>query len=174
MSKSKGIAVFLTAATMLVMAIPMSLAAKPNDVGFDEFGYNWRARNFVGTGESWAMGKLGMTHEQAEAYMTPYHHDKLVMKWNAEWDRGNAEGWSEPPYAAWCTNQWNGMAGGSGETWHYVIIWVGAAGSEYREQLWREGGYEIWGQFEVVLSHGTIDGEHIWDAHATPTGRIKP
>jgi hypothetical protein len=136
-------------------------------------GYNWKARVFVGTGELWAMQKLGMSHDNAEAYMGIYAHDKLMMKWNAEWDRGNAENWNNGPYAAWCTNEWNGMVpGGSGETWHYMNIWVGPEleASPY----WRDGGYAIWSQFEVILSHGTYDDEHFWDAHAIPTGLLGP
>jgi len=141
--------------------------------GFDEFGYNTKARNFVGTGTSWCMGKLGWTKEVCDAYMDPYGNDKLVMKWNAEWDRGNAEGWSNPPYDAWCDNKWNGMAGGSGETWYYMNRWVGLPCNETNPN-WAPGGYCIWGQFEVTLSHGTypVDGhiEHLWDAHAIPAG----
>lgn len=91
----------------VVLVFPVALA----EGGFDEFGYNREARVFVGTGESWAMGKLGYTHQQAEAYMGLYAHDRLVMKWNAEWDRGNAEGWSDGPYRAWCSNEWNGATG---------------------------------------------------------------
>jgi len=45
---------------------------------------------------------------------------------------------------AWCTNEWNGaFPGGSGEVWHYKIIWVEP---ELENSLyWREGGYSIWG-----------------------------
>jgi len=35
---------------------------------------------------------------------------------------------------------------------------------------WREGGYPIWGQFEVIMDHGTAGGEHFWYALATPCG----
>jgi len=149
----------------LAMVVPLAMA-KPS-------GYNWKAGVFVGTGEQWYIQKYGGTHEEAHAYLGIYAHDKLVMKWNAEWDRGNDEGWLNPPYDAWCTNQWNGMSGdGSGETWHYKNIWVGPELQE--SPYWREGGYPIWGQFEVILSHGTMDGEHIWDAHAIPTGLCGP
>jgi len=91
------------------------------------------------------------------------------MKWNAEWDRGNAEKWKNPPYAAWENNEWNGQVpGGSGETWHYNIQWVGSCGRDGTPLP--DGGYCIWGQFEVILSHGTVANQHFWDAHATPTG----
>ena len=140
--------------------------------GFDEYGYNTKARNFVGTCVSWGMGKYGWTETQAEAWCGIYANDKLVMKWNAEWDRGNDENWSNPPYDAWCDNKWNGMAGGSGETWYYMNRWVGDCVNH--PELLPEGSYCIWGQFEVTLSHGTypVEGhvEHLWDAHAIPAG----
>jgi hypothetical protein len=89
--------------------------------GFNEFGYNYTARIFNGTGSSWCLAE-----GKPSNCLGIYSPDKLVMKWNAEWDRGNAEGWAHPPYAAWEDNEWNGkVAGGSGEVWHYKIVWVG-------------------------------------------------
>ena len=90
--------------------------------GFDQYGYNYTARLFNGTGSSWSLAK-GLPAN----YLGIYAPDKLVMKWNAEWDRGNAENWANPPYAAWEDNEWNGLGktGGSGEVWHYKIVWVG-------------------------------------------------
>jgi hypothetical protein len=136
--------------------------------GFDEFGYNYQARVFVGTGGSWCAAK-GLGWTCAGTDWEPYANDKLVMKWNAEWDRGNAENWVYPPYAAWVDNEWNGaVPGGSGEVWHYKIIWVGPELED--SPCWREGGYPIWGQFEVIMDQGTADGVHTWFAHAIPTG----
>ena len=150
----------------LILALCFSLALV--SAGFDEYGYNLKARNFVGTGWSWCMGKVG-DETWCTNYLGPYANDKLVMKWNAEWDRGNAEGWSNPPYDAWENNQWNGKVhGGSGEVWHYKFKWVGPCGA-YGTPL-PDGGYCIWGQFEVVQSHGTAGNMHYWDAHAIPTG----
>ena len=63
----------------------------------------------------------------------------------------------------------NGMVpGGSGESWHYKYAWVGECGA-YGDPL-PNGGYCIWGQFEVIMSHGTVDGQHFWDARANPAG----
>src|SRR3989344_1161030 len=76
--------------------------------GFAQYGYNLKARNFVGTCHSWYIGKFGGTDAQATAYCGAYDNDKLVMKWNAEWDRGNAENWVNPPYDAYLNNEWNG------------------------------------------------------------------
>ena len=135
--------------------------------GFDEYGYNDTASNFVGTCLSWYEGKYG---PGGEAYCGPYVNDKLKMTWNAEWNRGNAESWLNPPYDAWEDNQWNGMIpGGSGETWHYMIKWVGTPCDDTNTN-WADGGYCIWGQFEMLSSHGTVDGTHIWDRHSLPTG----
>lgn len=140
--------------------------------GFDEFGYNWVARNFVGTGLSWCQGKLGYTVAQCEAYLGPYTYDKIVMKWNAEWDRGNDENWANPPYDAWENNEWNGaIPGGSGAVWHYKIVWVGDYVSD--PSLIPDGAYGIWGQFAVVMDQGTDPSYgpgHFWFAHANPTG----
>ncbi len=101
-----------------------------------------------------------------------YSPDKLVMKWNAEWDRGNAEGWLNPPYRASLDNEWNGNCKGcSGAVWHYRSQWVGPCG-DYLTPL-ADGGYCIWGQFEVLMDQGhdpNIGPGHIWFALAKPNG----
>lgn len=136
--------------------------------GFDQYGYNRTARVFNGTGTSWCEAK-GL----ASDCMGIYSPDKLVMKWNAEWDRGNAEGWQDTNgYNAWEDNQWNGkVPGGSGANWHYKIVWVGPCGKDGTELP--NGGYCIWGQFEVLTDHGqdpNIGPGHLWFAHASPAG----
>ncbi|MEK7133544.1 MAG: hypothetical protein AAB804_00570 [Patescibacteria group bacterium] len=136
---------------------------------FDQYGYNDKARIFNGTGASWCEAK----NLPADC-MGIYSPDKLVMKWTADWDRGNAEGWSKPPYTgAWTDNEWNGkgVTDGSGAVWHYKIIWVGS--DLQSSQYWRDGGYPIWGQFEVVMDQGqdlSMGPGHIWFAKATPNG----
>jgi hypothetical protein len=147
----------------IVMLFAAILVAPAFAGGFDEFGYNYQARVFVGKAD----GVDRILDDKVWGDPT-YANDQLVMKWSKAWDDARFHGavWSPD---AWEDNEWNGMfPGGSGETWHYKIIWVGSAleGSEY----WREGGYAIWGQFEVIMSHGTIDGEHIWEALAKPNG----
>ncbi|NIO23193.1 MAG: hypothetical protein GTN38_04175 [Candidatus Aenigmarchaeota archaeon] len=160
----KGRLVLGAIAVALVLAIGTVAAG-----GFDDAGYNRKARVFVGTGWSWCMDKIG-DEAWCTAYLGPYADDMLLMKWNSEWDRGNEEGWSNPPYRAWLSNEWNGMVpGGSGETWHYMYKWIGLPCDDTNPN-WEEGGYCIWGQFEVIMSHGTYDGGHLWDAHATPAG----
>lgn len=151
-------------ALFLLLAVP-SMAA---DKGFDQYGYNYTARNFVGTYTSWAMSKYGWTYDQAQTNLGAWANDKLVMKWNAEWDRGNAENWANGPYKAWTSNEWNGRANGSGEVWHYKIVWVG----DYvaNPDLIPEGAYGIWGQFAVVMDNGSnADRVHTL-MHSSPGG----
>lgn len=131
--------------------------------GFDQYGYNDTARIFNGTGSSWCLAG-----GQAANCMGTYSNDKLLMKWNAEWDRGNDENWSNPPYAAWTDNEWNGKKDGSGSVWHYKIKWVGPCGADGTPLP--DGGYCIWGQFEVLMDQGTDAGTHYWFAKATPNG----
>lgn len=165
--------------------IVLVVLVAPALAGFDQYGYNWAAHVFVGTGESWAMGKLGMIHAQAEAYMGIYAHDQIVMKWSLAWQlsefgpdgiRGSGD---ELPWTpnAWENNEWNGAVGkewgggitqGSGEVWHYKIIWVGP--SLENSPHWHPGGYAIWGQFEVIMDQGTVDGIHEFLTHAIPCG----
>lgn len=136
--------------------------------GFDEFGYNRTARIFNGTAWNWCMGKVG-NEAWCTSYLGIYAQDKLVMKWNAEWDHGNKDGWTDDHYDAWENNQWNGkVPGGSGEVWHYKIVWVGPCGKDGTPL--DNGGYCLWGQFEVLADHGTADGVHTWLTHATPNG----
>ncbi len=131
--------------------------------GFNEFGYNYQARVFVGAADG--VDKI----LDGKVWGDPtYANDHLVMKWSKGWDdaRFHGEVWGPD---AWENNEWNGkVPGGSGETWVYKIIWVGS--DLENSAYWREGGYAIWGQFEVIMSHGTFDNEHIWDTHANPTG----
>ncbi|MCL5958987.1 MAG: hypothetical protein M1358_06640 [Chloroflexi bacterium] len=134
--------------------------------GFDQYGYNNTARLFNGTGESWSLAK-GLPAN----YLGIYAPDKLVMKWNAEWDRGNAENWSLPPYNAWTNNEWNGKNGGSGEVWHYKIVWVGDYAAD--PSLIPDGAYGIWGEFAVIMDQGVdpnVGPGHMWFAHGGPTG----
>jgi hypothetical protein len=150
---------------VIVTAVP-AMAAKPADTGFDEFGYNYQARIFVGAGDGVDRNLDGTVSGDPT-----YANDHLVMKWSQAWDdaRFNGAAWTPD---AWETNEWSGMSpDGSQSVWHYKIIWVGPEleGSAY----WREGGYDIWGEFEVIMDQGldpAFGGGHIWFAHATPTG----
>ena len=131
--------------------------------GFDEFGYNYRARVFVGQADGVDRNLDGTVWGDPT-----YGNDHLKMSWSRAWDEARFHGanWN---CDAWTDNQWNGQVpDGSGETWHYRIVWVGP--SPTTSPCWRDGGYPIWGEFEVIMSHGTVANEHFWDAHAVPTG----
>ena len=148
-------------ATFALLLIPTIALAGD---GFDEFGYNETARIFNGPADG--VDRILDGAVWGDAY---YANDHLKMKWTADWERGNDEGWANPPYdKAWTDNQWNGMVpGGSGENWHYRIKWIGNC-TDYETQP--DGGYCIWGQFEVIMDHGTLDGAHLWYAHAIASG----
>ena len=160
--KMKRVAVLITVFALLLVAVP-AIAAQPADKGFDEFGYNYQARVFVGPADG-----VDRVSDGAVWGDPFYNNDHLVMKWSKGWDDARFHGAPWTP-EAWEDNEWNGMVpGGSGEVWHYKIIWVGQ--DLETSPYWRDGGYAIWGQFEVILSQGTADGEHIWEAHAIPSG----
>lgn len=148
---------------LLLAPVAPTMAAKPADSGFDQFGYNYQARLFSGPADG-VDRKL-----DGKVWGDPtYANDHLVMKWSKGWDDARFHGAPWGP-DAWENNEWNGaVASGSGEVWHYKIVWVGPAlqSSPY----WRPGGYPIWGQFEVVMDQGTTGGEHVWGAKAIPNG----
>ncbi|HLA89027.1 MAG TPA: hypothetical protein VJL28_01195 [Gemmatimonadaceae bacterium] len=157
-----------TAASLSVSGGTCTLAnGNVVSTGFDQYGYNRCARLFNGTGSSWCVQR----NAPADC-VGIYSPDKLVMKWNEEWDRGNAENWTQPPYGAWEDNEWNGKkAGGSGAVWHYKIKWVGACGADGTPLA--DGGYCIWGQFDVLMDQGhdpAFGPGHIWFARANPNG----
>ena len=136
--------------------------------GFDEFGYNYQARVFVGPADGVDRVLDGTVWGDPT-----YANDHLVMKWSKAWDDARFHGAPWTP-EAWVDNEWNGkVPNGSGETWHYKTIWVGPEleSSPY----WRPGGYAIWGQFEVIMDQGVDPGfcapnVHCWFALAAPNG----
>ncbi len=155
----------LAVAVLLVGALGTpALAARPTSTGFDQYGYNDTARIFNGLASGWCLAK-----GQPEDCLGPYSNDRLVMKWNAEWDRGNAENWADGPYSAWLTNEWNGkVPGGSGYTEHVKIVWVGAC---VDGTTLSDGGVCIWGQFETIMDQGVDPtAGHTWYTKAVPNG----
>jgi len=163
MKKSIFISFLILVFILVTFFLPANLIFADNN-GFDKFGYNYKARIFVGPADG-----VDRVLDGAVWGDPTYANDKLVMKWNAEWDRGNNENWTKPPYKAWEDNEWNGaVPGGSGEVWHYKIIWVGP--ELKNSPYWVEGGYAIWDQFEVIMDQGTADSEHAWYTHAIPSG----
>ena len=156
--------VILLAISFVILAL--FIAFQKSNVaqgGFDQFGYNYTARLFNGI-EDGADRNLDGTYWGDPTYA----NDKLVMKWSKAWDNARFHGkpWSPD---AWVDNEYNGkVPGGSGEVWHYKIVWVGPELED--SPYWREGGEAIWGQFEVIFSQGTVANEHFWDIHASPNG----
>ncbi|MBI2542143.1 hypothetical protein HYV80_05530 [Candidatus Woesearchaeota archaeon] len=135
--------------------------------GFDQYGYNRKARIFNGPASGWCLQRGAPAD-----CMGAYSNDRLVMKWNAEWDRGNAEGWTDSNgYNAWLDNEWNGaFPGGSGAVWHYKIKWSSVCANGGTPT---DGGYCIWGQFETLMDQGKDPSYglgHIWFAKAVPNG----
>jgi hypothetical protein len=160
------IAIISLAAGILLTASVM-LTGNVMAGGFDDFGYNYNARVFVG--EADGVDKLFDGTVWGDS---TYAKDHLVMKWSKAWDdaRFNGRAWTPD---AWEDNEWNGaVPGGSGEVWHYKIKWVGACGAEGTRLS--DGGYCIWGQFEVLMDQGISDGEHEWYAKAIPAGYGAP
>ena len=145
---------------LLLIVLSSQLAISAQN-GFDQYGYNYKARIFVGIADG--INKVFGDNDQGI-----WGNDRLVMKWSKAWDNAKYNGgaWT---CDAWIDNEWNGMVpNGSGESWHYKIVWVGPAGEN--SPCWKEGGYSVWGEFEVIFSHGTDPDGHIWDAHAKPSG----
>jgi hypothetical protein len=154
--------------TILLLATPTTAIGAG---GFDEFGYKYQAHIFVGPADGVDRALDGKVWGDPT-----YANDRLVMKWSKAWDDARFHGAPWTP-DAWVNNEWNGeVPGGSGEVWHYKIIWVGP--ELENSPYWREGGYAIWGQFEVIMDQGISDAEyyepngggHQWCAHAIPTG----
>src|SRR5262245_59171890 len=146
--------------------VAMTLGAAPRvvaDPERDAFGYNYRARMFNGLAD-------GADRVLDGAYFgdPSYASDRLLMKWSKAWDDAHdgVAPWSPD---AWTANEWNGkVPGGSGSVWHYKIVWVGPELEKSR--YWHDGGYAIWGEFEVIMSHGTVANQHMWDALARSPG----
>lgn len=132
--------------------------------GFDQFGYNYGARLFQGPADGVDRILDGMVWGDPT-----FAKDHLVMKWSKGWDdaRFNGVPWGPD---AWEDNEWNGnVPGRSGFTEHVKIIWVGS--DLQNSQYWRDRGYPIWGEFEVIMDQGMDPNfGHTWYAHAISTG----
>lgn len=152
------------AASALMLGSMIAPAFAAN--GFDQFGYNEKARVFVGAADG-----VDRNLDGAVWGDPTYAKDHLVMKWNAAWDKCNDAGNYDVSacLGAWTDNEWNGnVSGGSGVTEHYKIIWVGP-GAE-TSPYWVTGGYSVWGNYEVIMDQGTDTSGHVWYAHGIPNG----
>ena len=155
--------------TFIIISLVFLMTAVSVSAGFDQFGYNYQARIFVGSADG-----VDRILDKAVWGDSTYANDHLVMKWNKAWDACNSAGNNDESACAgaWVDNEWNGkVPDGSGEVWHYKIIWVGS--DLENSTYWKEGGYPIWGEFEVIMDQGldpSYGPGHMWFAHATPTG----
>lgn len=141
---------------------------KAKDNGFNEAGFKSTARIFNGTYLEWCMDSYHDL-EYCDRVYGPWAEDKVIMKWNAEWDRGNAEGWTDDSYQARMTLIVNGnIPGGTGDNYSNKIVWNGPCGVEGAPL--ENGGYCMWGQFAVIMAKSAQKGGLIWLAHTTPTG----
>ncbi len=161
--------------TIGMVAVPAGAGASG---GFNQYGYNWTARNFVGTYMQWCEAYL-MDTEQCLPYTFGSVSDLLIMKWNAAWDNCNATYTSSNPngdptvcQGAWVDNESIGtVPGGSGNVWHYKIAWSDACYTSGGQDPGVGGGaYCVWGNYVVLMDQGTFQGTHTWNALATPNG----
>lgn len=147
--KRWGVLAVLAAIALLVLP---ATALAGNGTGFDEFGYNYQARLFSGPADGVDRVLDGKVWGDPT-----YANDHLVMKWSKAWDNARFHGgaWTTD---AWETNEWNGnVPGGSGETDHVKIVWVGPGGN-------------IWGSFNIIFEQGNYGSGHEWLYHSTPSG----
>jgi len=170
--------VALSASTMSAKGGSCTLASgKVASTGFDKYGYNRCAHIFNGTFEGYCAARGGGPSCGGVEGTT-----KLIMKWNEEWDRGNAEGWTKSPYAAYLDNEMRGTyLDGTPFSEHFKTRWdagcvatfipdePGIPGSGF-PGVSTNGGACIWEQFEVLMDQGTENGEHIWWTKLTPAG----
>ncbi len=162
----------LIGGTLSLVVLALSAVSVFAKGGFNQFGYNYGARIFNGTNASFCASLKAPSNCDGNPY------DKVIMKWNAQWDNCNANGYNNPKYClgAWVDNEYNGkVPNGSGVVWHYKIIWVGSAGAS--SPYWLAGGYSIWGNYEVIMDQGinstcsgNVDTGHQFCALATPNG----
>ncbi len=150
-------AFFITLVLVLAYAIP----AAAGGGGFDQYGYNYTARVFVGAAD----GVDRILDVMVWGDPT-YANDHLVMKWSKAWDDARFHGGAWTP-DAWVDNEWNGMGpDGSGYTEHVKIVWVGPCDAV----VFADGGSCIWDEFEILMDQGNGPAGHEWYTKATPNG----
>jgi len=137
------------------------------DTGFDQAGYNHNAHIYNGTYGDWCLEKVGDA-AWCELNYGGWLDDKLIMKWNEDWDLGNTEGWTGESYDAWLSNHGNGkLPGGSGETYFAKIVWIGEC---TEGEVFADGSYCIWGQFAVIMEKTQKEGILDFSTHGIPSG----
>ena len=175
---------------LVLLAVPSTaLAGKPDDKGFDQWGYNYQSHIFNG---------LYWNYSRPEPPYTPGNcpsNTVLVMKWSEEWlsnkDR-NGDGKLDRGYScdpinanssacegAWVTNHQRGeYVGDDGQTckWTYFVKIVYPPGGPvddngdgYDDNT---GGSIIWGAYVRIqqVSNDSCAGEHGKIFAVEPTG----
>ncbi len=154
------------------------LEGQPLPVGYDPYGYNYRAHMFKGSYANVYLGRAGYPPYEGDddTYLAenpgaaghwawPYRDIKLVMKWNDAWlsykdcdDDGKLDRhYGFASYigsGAWETNH---MKGGSGrDSWTYFTKIIAVPDDAVKNgNLWYtadgvEIGPVLWGQFAVI------------------------
>lgn len=160
---------------------PGSLAkGQPGNVGFDEFGYNYRANMFN-----------GRYCDYDRVIGGNYCDVDLIMKWSDEWlneDRIRCEGTpqqgSSACEGAWLTNHQSGLTD-DGKKWTYFVKIVAVPEDAYVvDGNWYtaddvEIGPVIWGAYAIIqqVSNDPSLGEHgiLYKSPASPGfGVYKP
>ena len=141
-------------------------------LGFDEFGYNYQARQFNGTYDSSDRVLDGLWFGRSGDFVD----DRLSMAWSEDWlsnadctgdgklDRGG-RGSSSAISRGWTTNHVEGdydSDGDGSQDAHYTyavkIGWVGPGGS-------------LWGEYEIIqeVYNDPVAGDHgVWYKAASP------
>ncbi len=135
--------------------------------GFDEFGYNYNARIYVGTVDGIDRNLDGLVLGEQSIFA----NDHIIMKWSQAWDDAMYHN-ATPTPDAWCINEVNGMVpNGSGISEHAKIVWVGPDLQD--SPYWREGGKEFPPFFEVIFDHyvgPSVDPDFSWLVKVIPSG----
>ena len=135
-------------------------AGNPIKTGFDQYGYNYQARLFVGTYDS----SDRVLDGKYQGGTGDYVDDGLIMKWSDDWlanrdcngdhklDRGipGAYGISR----GWLTNQNNGdYTDANGVVQHYTY---------FAKIVWTGPGSPLWGQYAIIqeVYNDPLGGSH--------------
>ena len=162
--------VFVLVLLALLVVPATALADKPDDKGYDEWGYNYQARMFNGL--YWNANRPEPPCEPG----TCPSDTQLIMKWSDEWlnaDRircaGTPQQGSSACEGSWLTNHQRGeYIGDDGRTckWTYFVKIVYPPGGPVDED---DDGYDdntggsiIWGAYVRIqqVSNDTCAGEH--------------
>lgn len=148
-----GVALVLIGMTRLTTGTGGLLAAAG---AYDQYGYNRIAREFKGTGANWCIA-----NKQDKACLGEYALSTFLIKWNADWDKGNKDAWVLTPYNATVTVQVDGTT--------YTVTWVGNCADG---EVFQSGGTCVWGEYAASADNGTDPTSGVlgtWLTRASPS-----